>query len=62
MNNNGFKMCADCTNKRFIDIDAQGRNRYYCPSIDGIIRNGIVYDTTNATACIKWGLFKDSSI
>ena len=58
MYNNSFKMCVDCSNKRLIDVDEKGRNRYYCALVDGIIRKGIVYDSTDASACIKWKLFK----
>lgn len=52
-----FKMCADCTNKQFIDFDTDGRARYYCNLVDGIVRKGIVYDSTDASTCIKWDLF-----
>lgn len=41
MYNNSFKMCVDCSNKRFIDVDEKGRNRYYCALVDGIIRKGL---------------------
>ena len=58
MNITGFKMCADCINKRFLDFDNDGRTRYYCALVDGIVRKGIVYDSTDASACIKWNLFK----
>ena len=58
MNTKGFKMCAECTNKQFVDVDDEGRALYYCAWVDGIVRKGIVYDTTDASACIKWGLFK----
>lgn len=59
MNTKGFKMCAECTNKQFIDVDEEGRDRYYCALVDGIVRKGIVYDSTDASACIKWNLFRD---
>lgn len=58
MNNDGFKMCADCTNKQFMDFDSDGSARYYCSFVDGIVRKGIVYDSTDASACIKGDLFK----
>ena len=58
MDNSGFKMCADCVNKQFVDFDADGRAMYYCALADGIVRKGIVYDSTDASACIKWNLFK----
>ncbi|ANU62488.1 hypothetical protein [Muribaculum intestinale] len=58
MDNSGFKMCADCVNKQFVDFDADGRAMYYCALVDGIVRKGIVYDSTDASACIKWNLFK----
>lgn len=58
MDNNGFKMCVDCANKQFVDLDTDGRAMYYCAIVDGIVSNGIVYDSTDATDCIKCGLFK----
>lgn len=58
MNTTGFKMCAECTNKQFVDVDDEGRALYYCALVDGIVRKGIVYDSTDASACIKWNLFK----
>lgn len=57
-----FKMCVDCVNKQFVGIDAGGRKRYYCSLVDGIVRKGIVYDSTDASACIKWGIFKDTKL
>lgn len=51
-------MCAECTNKQFVDVDDEGRALYYCALVDGIVRKGIVYDSTDASACIKWNLFK----
>lgn len=59
MNADGLKMCIDCVNKQFVSIDADGRKRYYCSKVDGIVRNGIVFDSTDASACIRWGKFKD---
>lgn len=58
MNTNSFKMCVDCANKQFVDIDIEGRARYYCALVDGIVNKGIVYDSTDAAACIKGDLFK----
>ena len=57
MDDNSFKMCADCTNKRSIDVDGKGRERYYCALVDGKIPKGIVYDSTDASECIRLGLF-----
>ncbi len=57
--NTTFKMCADCVNKRFIGTEPDGRKIYYCSLVDGIIRKGLVYDSTDASVCIKWGIFKD---
>lgn len=51
-------MCVDCANKQFIDSNINGRAVYYCALVDGIVRKGIVYDSTDASACIKWYLFK----
>jgi hypothetical protein len=61
MNTQGFKMCDECTNKQFLDLDADGRARYYCNLVDGIVRKGIVYDSTDASACIKCDLFKPAN-
>lgn len=55
-------MCVDCINKRYVGIDADERKRYHCPLVDGIVRKGIVYDSTDASACIKWGIFKDTKL
>lgn len=57
----GFKMCIDCVNKQFIDFDSDGRARYYCALVDGIVLKGIVYDSTDATDCIKYGVFKPAN-
>lgn len=57
MDTNGFRTCADCINKRFLCFDKDGRKKYYCKLVDGIVRGGIVFDTTDASACIKWGLY-----
>lgn len=61
MNAKGFKMCVDCVNKQFIDFDTNGRARYYCTLVDGIVRKGIVYDSTDATACVKSEMFKPTN-
>ena len=55
--NDGFITCAACSNKSLIGIDTDGTNKYYCSIVGKIVRNGIVYDTTDASACIKNGLF-----
>lgn len=61
MNTKGFKMCADCTNKQFINFDTDGRAIYYCALVDRIVLKGIVYDSTDATDCIKYGVFKPAN-
>ena len=53
-----FKMCADCVNKQFVNSDTNGRAIYYCALVDGIVHKGIVYDSTDATVCIKEDLFR----
>ncbi len=58
MNSQEFVVCAECINKIYYDTDTKGRKRYYCAKVDGIIRYGLVFDTTNASACVKWGIFK----
>lgn len=57
MNKLGVITCAECVNKTFHGFDYLGRKRYYCSKVDGIVRQGLVLDTTDASACIKWGLF-----
>lgn len=52
-----FKTCIDCVNKRmFPNLE---RGAYYCPLVKNILPNGIVYYDTDATECIKRGLFKE---
>lgn len=43
--------------KHSMVFDDLGRKIYYCSKVDGIVRQGLVLDSTDASACIKWGLF-----
>lgn len=56
--NQGFIVCAECINKIYYDTDTKGRKKYYCEKVDGIIREGLVLDTTNTSVCVKWGIYK----
>jgi Ethanolamine utilization protein EutJ (predicted chaperonin) len=58
MDNKGFILCSQCVNKIYHDTDEKGRKRYYCSKVDGIVRDGLVFDTTDASACVKRGIFK----
>lgn len=58
MDDKGFILCSQCVNKIYHDTDEKGRKRYYCSKVDGIIRNGLVFNTTDASACVKWRIFK----
>lgn len=57
MEEKGLIMCATCNNKSFISVDNDGTRKYYCSIVDGIVRNGIVYDTTDASDCINEGVY-----
>ena len=61
MSSQGFVVCAECINKIYYDTEKSGRKSYYCAKVDGIIRDGLVFDTTDASACVKWGIFKDKN-
>ncbi len=52
MGTNGLIFCAECGNKHFVGIDDEGRIMYYCKSIAGVVKYGIVYNTTDASACL----------
>lgn len=56
MNDNSFKMCIDCANKQFNPELSNGM--YYCPFVRGILPNGIVHYDTDATECVRKGIFR----
>lgn len=56
METNSFKMCIDCVNKQSNPNLPQGM--YYCPYVQGFLPNGIVYYDTDATDCVRNGIFK----
>lgn len=58
MGTNGLIFCAECGNKHFVGIDDEGRIMYYCKPIDGVVKDGIVYNTTDASACLELDLYK----
>lgn len=57
MNTNEFKMCIDCANKQ-VDLKLP-RGAYYCPYVQDILPNGIVYYDTDSTECIQKGIFRE---
>lgn len=57
MNFDGLITCAACSNKSLIGIDSDGTKKYYCSIVDGFVKNGIVYDTTDASTCVKNALY-----
>jgi hypothetical protein len=56
MNDNSFKMCIDCANKQSNSKLEKGM--YYCPFVEEILPNGIVYNDTDATECVNKGIFR----
>lgn len=50
-------MCVDCANKQFNSKLPKGM--YYCPCVQNILPNGIVHYDTDATECIRKGIFKE---
>lgn len=50
-------MCGGCSRKVKKENIVYGE--YYCKLIDGIIPNGIVASTTDATECVKKGWYKE---
>lgn len=57
MNAYSFKMCIDCANKQ--SDSKLPRDVYYCPYVQNILPKGIVYYDTDATECIRKGVFKE---
>ena len=55
MNDNSFKMCIDCANKQSNPQLSKGM--YYCPFVQGVLPNGIVHYDTDATECVRKGIF-----
>lgn len=53
-------MCMDCANKQ---SDPQLPNgMYYCPYVQGILPKGIVHADTDATECVRKGVFREIKI
>lgn len=59
MNINIFFTCIDCANKQSIDQKSEGK--YYCPCVQNILPDGIVYYDTDATECVRNGNFRKIS-
>lgn len=57
MKDNSFKMCIDCANKQSNSKLPVGM--YYCPFAYDILPNGIVYYDTDATECVRNGVFRE---
>ena len=57
MNENRFRMCIDCANKQ--SIPQLQNDMYYCPYVQGILPKGIVYYDTDATECVRNGVFRE---
>lgn len=60
MDESKFFMCMDCANKQ---PDPQLPNdMYYCPYVQGILPKGIVHADTDATECVRKGVFREIKI
>lgn len=57
MDIDSFKMCIDCANKQSFPQLPKGV--YYCPYVQDILPNGIVYYDTDAIECTQKGFFKE---
>lgn len=57
MNDNSFKMCIDCANKQ--SYPELSNDMYYCHFVRDILPNGIVYYDTDATECVRNGVFRE---
>lgn len=56
MKENSFQMCVDCANKQSSSQLPDGM--YYCPYVQGILLKGIVHYDTDATECVRNGVFR----
>lgn len=54
---NNFKMCIYCANKQ--SNQNLPKYTYYCPYVQSILPNGIVHYDTDATDCVRNGIFRD---
>lgn len=54
----GFQMCAGCSNKQIIGYENDGHKKYHCSFVDGVVKDGIVYDDTDASACVRDLLYR----
>lgn len=50
-------MCIDCANKQSNSKLPVGM--YYCPFVQDILPNGFVYYDTDATECVRNGVFRE---
>lgn len=57
MNDNSLKMCIDCVNKQSNTKLPVGMS--FCPFVQGILLNGIVHYDTDATECVRKGIFRE---
>lgn len=57
METNSFKTCIDCANRQ--SNQNLPKDTYYCPYVQSILPNGIVYYDTDATDCVRNGIFRD---
>lgn len=58
MIDNRFITCAGCNNKSYVGLDCDGNKIYHCDLVEGIVKDGIVFDTTDASDCLKYDLYK----
>lgn len=57
MKENSFQMCIDCANKQSSPQLPDGM--YYCPYVQDILPNGIIHYSTDATECVRNGVFRE---
>lgn len=57
MNENRFFTCLDCANKQSNPKLPKGS--FHCPYVQDILPKGIVYYDTDATECIRNGVFRE---
>lgn len=57
MNESQFFMCLDCANKQSNPQLPKGN--FYCPYVQDILPKGIVHYDTDATECVRNGVFRE---
>lgn len=60
MDTNSFKTCSDCMNKQPHANLRKGT--YYCPLVKYIVPSGIVHYDTDATECIRNGIYRNYTL